>query len=105
MNFWNFSIKYCSIPIFAAMYAVNVTSPAQLPLVSGCRNSGAVCGIFFKTLVLTNLYWKYCHRYISKFDNNRLEAAFVRLTKFILQILELCDEFVPGDPPEYFFDR
>lgn len=21
------------------------------------------------------------------------------------QILELCDEFVPGDPPEYFFDR
>ena len=23
------------------MYAVNVTSPAQLPLVSGCRNSGA----------------------------------------------------------------
>ena len=41
MNFWNFSIKYSSIPIFAAMYAVNVTSPAQLPLVSGCRNSGA----------------------------------------------------------------
>ena len=40
MNFWNFSIKYTSIPIFAAMYAVNVTSPAQLPLVSGCRNSG-----------------------------------------------------------------
>ena len=23
------------------MYAVNVTSPVQLPLVSGCRNSGA----------------------------------------------------------------
>ena len=21
------------------------------------------------------------------------------------QILELCDEFVPGNPPEYFFDR
>ena len=21
------------------------------------------------------------------------------------QILQLCDEFVPGDPPEYFFDR
>ena len=21
------------------------------------------------------------------------------------QILELCDEFVPGDPPEYFFDK
>ena len=21
------------------------------------------------------------------------------------QILELCDEFFPGDPPEYFFDR
>ena len=36
----NLSIKYSSIPIFAAMYAVNVTSPAQLPLVSGCRNSG-----------------------------------------------------------------
>ena len=36
----NFPIKYFSIPIFAAMYAANVTSPAQLPLVSGCRNSG-----------------------------------------------------------------
>jgi hypothetical protein len=23
----------------------------------------------------------------------------------LCQILELCDEFVPGDPPEYFFDR
>ena len=33
-------IKYSSIPIFAAMYAVNVTSPAQLPLVSGYWNSG-----------------------------------------------------------------
>ena len=21
------------------------------------------------------------------------------------QILELCDEFVPGNPPEFFFDR
>ena len=21
------------------------------------------------------------------------------------KILELCDEFVPGDPPEFFFDR
>ena len=21
------------------------------------------------------------------------------------RILELCDEFVPGDPPEYFFDK
>ena len=35
----NLSIKYSLIPIFAAMYAVKVTSPAQLPLVSGCRNS------------------------------------------------------------------
>ena len=40
MNFQNFSIQYFSIHIFTAMYAVNVTSPAQLPLVSGCRNSG-----------------------------------------------------------------
>ena len=31
-----------SIPIFTAMYAVNVTSPAQLPLVSGCQNSGDI---------------------------------------------------------------
>ena len=23
----------------------------------------------------------------------------------ILGILSLCDEFVPGDPPEYFFDK
>ena len=26
------------------MYAVNVTSPDRLPLVSGCQNSGVVCG-------------------------------------------------------------
>ena len=40
MNLRNLSIKYSLIPIFAAMYAVYVTSLAQLPLVSGCRNSG-----------------------------------------------------------------
>ena len=45
INFCNFSIKYSSIPIFAAMYAVNVTSQAQLPLVSGCRNSGVLGGL------------------------------------------------------------
>ena len=29
-----------------------------------------------------------------------------RNNKFNVQrILELCDEFVPGDPPEYFFDK
>ena len=29
------------------------------------------------------------------------------LIKIIIdqRILELCDEFVPGDPPEYFFDK
>ena len=37
----NFSIKYYSIPIFAAMYEVNVTSQAQLHLVSSCKKSGA----------------------------------------------------------------
>ena len=36
----NFEKFIHPIPIFAAMYAVNDTSPAQLPLVSGCRNSG-----------------------------------------------------------------
>ena len=35
-------LEYSSIPIFAAMYAVNVTSPAQLPLVNDCRNSGTM---------------------------------------------------------------
>ena len=24
---------------------------------------------------------------------------------YCLGILSLCDEFVPGDPPEYFFDK
>ena len=29
-----------------------------------------------------------------------------RLTELIKQgILTFCDEFVPGDPPEYFFDK
>ena len=36
----NIPVKYSSIPIFAALNAVNVTSPVQLPLVSGCQNSG-----------------------------------------------------------------
>ena len=43
------SIKYSSIPIFAAMYAVNVTSPAQLPLVSGCQNSSPFVPTLFSS--------------------------------------------------------
>ena len=57
------------------MYAVNVTSPAQLPLVSGCRNSGvyqeahqyeklsscteAPVGFFYfqKISIFTTMYW------------------------------------------------
>ena len=42
-SLWNFVFKFVmnsSILIFAAMHAVNVTSPAQLPLVSGCWSSG-----------------------------------------------------------------
>ena len=30
---------------------------------------------------------------------------FIKLVSYCSQILELCDEFVPGDPPEFFFDR
>ena len=26
-------------------------------------------------------------------------------TDNIEEILELCDEYIPGNPPEYFFDR
>ena len=29
----------------------------------------------------------------------------VELYLYDQRILELCDEFVPGDPPEYFFDK
>ena len=47
INFENFFHKIFIIPIFAAMYAVNVTSPAQLPLVSGCQNSGELWYVFF----------------------------------------------------------
>ena len=66
MNFWNFSIKYSSIPIFATMYAVNVTSPAQLPLVSGCRNSGdprgSECNSTFKARCMLMKHKRLEHR-------------------------------------------
>ena len=29
----------------------------------------------------------------------------IGIVLYCSQILELCDEFVPGDPPEFFFDR
>ena len=36
-------------------------------------------------------------------DKNIVTGKYQNM--FFLKILELCDEFVPGDPPEYFFDR
>ena len=35
-----------------------------------------------------------------------LLMRMVRMMEFNMQgILSFCDEFVPGDPPEYFFDK
>ena len=51
-----FSIKYSSIPIFEALYAVNNTSPAQLPLVSGYQKSGVQGGYISITKMLQGAY-------------------------------------------------
>ena len=34
-----------------------------------------------------------------------LFVAKLSRAKSLSQVLELCDEYIPGDPPEYFFDR
>ena len=47
MNFNKFVHQIFLNSYFAAMYAVNITSPAQLPLASGCQNSG-------ETLILSS---------------------------------------------------
>ena len=42
----------------------------------------------------------------SVITNLRMELFQACSTSFcIAGILALCDEFVPGDPPEYFFDK
>ena len=38
-----------------------------------------------------------------KYPKTRLGRLI--LSNNIEEILELCDEYTPGDPPEYFFDR
>ena len=48
--------------------------------------------------------------HIWKFDNWYYDNAFYRLGKLmrassIEEILHYCEEFFPGEPPEYFFDR
>ena len=41
--------------------------------------------------------------YIEKYPSTRL-GKLVK-SKNVNAILKYCDEYVPGDPPEYFFDR
>ena len=38
---------------------------------------------------------------ISGESRNKVDST----SFYSLGILSLCDEFVPGDPPEYFFDK
>ena len=47
------------------------------------------------------MYWYIDISYIDI----SIYVAQIIIASVHLQILELCDEFVPGDPPEYFFDR
>ena len=51
--------------------------------------------------------------YLLRWPTTRLgklmRAASIQVSMMMAsitqRILELCDEFVPGDPPEYFFDK
>ena len=42
---------------------------------------------------------------IDQVEKAMLMVIWVKLWYCITKILELCDEFIPGDPPEFFFDR
>ena len=52
------------------------------------------------------------HKCTHQIKNNGNLDQFKKKTEYLCfdkfndqRILELCDEFVPGDPPEYFFDK
>ena len=62
------------------------------------------------------------HKYIKVLKENYLKSNFPHLVdnfniypntrlgklvkaKKLEEILDLCDDFCPGEPPEYFFDR
>ena len=47
--------------------------------------------------------WTIC--LLSQCENQQSKILSLRFPDISFQILQLCDEFVPGDPPEYFFDR
>ena len=47
--------------------------------------------------------WTIC--LLSQCENQQSKILSLRFPDNSFQILQLCDEFVPGDPPEYFFDR
>ena len=40
---------------------------------------------------------------VSRYPNTRLGRLM--MADNVDKVLALCDEFVPGNPPEYFFDR
>ena len=42
---------------------------------------------------------------IEQVKNWNICSKKLKVDQHCTQILELCDEFVPGNPPEYFFDR
>ena len=45
-----------------------------------------------------------CYRKnIFKYPKTRLGKLVI--SENIEEILQLCDEYIPGNPPEYFFDR
>ena len=71
------SIKYSSIPIFAAMYKVNVTSQAQLPLVNGCQISGDLNYHMFLPFETTV---KYEAQFQLKKKHNLIHVLWIRRT-------------------------
>ena len=46
------------------------------------------------------MFYTVCY---SRHPTTRLGRLMMANT--VEKILQLCDEFLPGDPPEYFFDR
>ena len=52
---------------------------------------------------IINLYYSLSVDNFNIYPNTRL-GKLVKAKK-LDEILDLCDDFCPGEPPEYFFDR
>ena len=59
--------------------------------------------MFLQNFTMKHIRYFKIHKCTNNGNINQLKKNYKKFND--QRILELCDEFVPGDPPEYFFDK